>query len=80
MAADSLRRLAGVLAAAAPALMEALAGCTDVPDQHAPEVFFQTVKAASDVGACPPPAPASSYRDARLPPHRPQIAGLHRCQ
>lgn len=49
MAADSLRRLSSTLTEAAPALHEALAGCPDIPDQHAPEVFFQTVKAATDV-------------------------------
>lgn len=49
MAADSLRKLAAVFLDAGPALMEALASCTDIPDQHTPELFFQTVKAASDV-------------------------------
>ena len=49
VAADSLRKLAAVFTDAGPALLEALAGCTDIPDQHTPELFFQTVKAASDV-------------------------------
>ncbi|KAK9809306.1 hypothetical protein WJX73_003160 [Symbiochloris irregularis] len=49
VAADSLRKLASFMTQAASALMEALTGCTDIPDQHAPEVFFQTVKAATDL-------------------------------
>lgn len=49
VAADSLRKLASFMTQAAPALMEFLSGCTDIPDQQRPEVFFQTVKAATDV-------------------------------
>ena len=61
IAADSLRKLAAVLSDAAPAIVDALAGCTNIPDQHAPEVFFQTVKAASDVMLSPSPMALCMY-------------------
>ncbi len=53
MAADSLAAVAGQLTAAQVALSEKLVGRSDVPDHHALDTFFQTVKAVTDVRPFP---------------------------
>ncbi len=48
-AVDSLQCCAALLSAAHPQLQAALAGRLDVPENHALDTFFTTVKATADV-------------------------------